>query len=948
MSDSEDDTDSDIETESEAESIDEEYSDSDINTDDSLNINKLDDLREEIIKYIESTSTANDSKLLEIYKYKPLHDKEYYDSKVLLEIKDFEKFSIYLEEVKTKEQTDLWSYFKISTSSVATNKNPGKLIRFLVKDINTEKYIGILALGDDILNTKDRDKSIGWDMDNHYKKMKNIVNIWCCVGLQPLAFNYNIGKLLCSLCFTKEVFDAFKNKYNSKIAAITTFGVNGRAPQYECLKCIKHIGYTKGYGTQHLPKNLYFKAIEIFNKNGYYLSGSSMRIWKFIFSKLEIPTILLNHGMLRGIYIGYTSKNSKQYLQGILNNFDCDMESIDVITEKWKNRWGKRRISNLIKSNKNKDNLSPLWTYDIFNTVIPDNIKPENIEIKRLIKEFNEEMYNNLPKLSDSYIAGLIDGDGCIIYDKQSLIPRIEISQCDPYAIFALYKQFGGTIIVKVLKNKNARPQYKWTINKCNELLLILKDKCIIKSQRANIIYSLYHELNIKKTDYNISLLKELFEKYEEIKTIYIPENESYYKDRVNEDYIAGLFDAEGCITFKTVSNTISVSLIITQRSNPYLLQYIKQLYFNKYNINFSITLERLLLYSYESTNKFVKTIGNSILIKKDQFECFKEVVKSRNNNIDYNRNNYADKLSNLKRHIYKIDFKLEEQDKDRDIERDLKIVYESGIIPIRKKKERKKKDYDKISHIVNITIATMNKKRVISDEIIFEVKRKIDAGKKQCDIIEEMKLNRHTVNNIARGILLPLSATKEECKEKICKKLDRKTERNQLSSSDKKKFDGESTAISKRAYNKDKCLEILNYTYQNRARVTQTMIGENYSLSFTQINNLLNGKTFLYRREFENDEDYNEYLQLVERVKSIDFSSMSRLMTKLKVRKIAPDVIVNVMLYSRNNPRLSRKDIGKEFKITDEQVRSIVTGKTVVFEFEFPINGITWEEYNL
>ena len=67
-----------------------------------------------------------------------------------------------------------------------------------------------------------------------------------------------------------------------------------------------------------------------------------------------------------------------------------------------------------------------------------------------------------------------------------------------------------------------------------------------------------------------------------------MPEDIKEYKERLNEKYVAGLFDAEGCITFKTVRNSISVSLIITQRSNPYILNYIKELYENKYNIKFS------------------------------------------------------------------------------------------------------------------------------------------------------------------------------------------------------------------------------------------------------------------------------------------------------------------------------------------------------------------------
>lgn len=941
MSDSDTETDSNIETEDES-----EYYESDGNTEDSLDINKLEELKEEIIKYVELSPNVNNSKLLEIYKFKPLNSKEYYDSKVLLEIKDFSKFSIFLEEVKTKEQTDLWNYFKIATSSISTNKNPGKIIRFLVKEIHSEKYIGIIALGDDVIRIQDRDKEIGWDKENQYKNIKNILNIWCCVGLQPISFNYNIGKLLCSLCFSKEVIEAFKNKYNCKIAAITTFGVNGRAPQYECLKCIRHIGYTKGYGTQHLPRNLYLKAIQLFREKGYSITGSTMKNWRFIFNKLQIPNILLKNSMIRGVYIGYTSNDSKKYLQGTVDKFEYNLKSVDEITELWKKRWGIRRINNIISSGRVKDNKIPEWTYNIYDVVIPDNIKPENIEVIRSIKEFSQEMYNNLPQLSPSYISGLIDGDGSILYDTVSLIPRVEITQCDPYAIFALYKQFGGSIICVKARSKTMRPQYKWTIHKSEELLTILKDNCIIKSQRANIVYQLFNELNKKKNKFNIELLRDLFKKYEDIRKVYIPEDIKEYKERLNEKYVAGLFDAEGCITFKTVKNSISVSLIITQRSNPYILNYIKEFYENKYNIKFSITIERILLYSYESTNKFIDTIKSDILIKREQVECCKEVVRCRNNNLDYNRNEYADKLSNLKRVMYNIGFTLEEAEKSKDLERDLKEIYESGIIPIRKKKERKKKEYDRISHIVNITIATMNKKRVISDDIIFEVKRRLEGGEKQCKIIEDMKLSRHIVNNIARGILLPLSASREECKEKINKKQERKTERSQLSDNDKKKYDAESTAIAKRAYDKTKCIEILNYTFENRGKITQTMIGEKYGLSFTQINNLLNGKTLLYRREFNGEQEYNEYIELIEKVKSIDYSIISRTMAKIKVRKISAEVIVNVMLYSRNNPRLSRKDIGKEFRLNEDQVRGIVTGKTQVYECEFPINGITWEEY--
>lgn len=302
--------------------------------------------------------------------------------------------------------------------------------------------------------------------------------------------------------------------------------------------------------------------------------------------------------------------------------------------------------------------------------------------------------------------------------------------------------------------------------------------------------------------------------------------------------------------------------------------------------------------------------------------------------------------IRDLKQQIYVINIKLEETNKQKDSERDLKEIYESGIIPIRNKRLCKtEKSYDKISHIVNITMATMQKKRVISDDIINEVKKKLESGIKQSEIIKEMNLRRDIVNNIARGILLPLSASKEECKEKVIKKIERKEERDKVI--DKKKYDGESSAIGKRAYNKDDGLKILRYTFNNKESITQSYLSEIYNLSLTQITNLLNGKTEIYKREFENEEEYNEYKKLLEEISKINFKENGRLIAKVKSRKLSPDMIINVIQYQKQNPNKSRKDIGKEFELTEEQVRSIICRRTQLYEFEFPINGVLWEEYN-
>jgi hypothetical protein len=72
------------------------------------------------------------------------------------------------------------------------------------------------------------------------------MNLSTCVGLQPFAFNYNGGKLLVKLAFSKEVMDKFYEKYNEQLLGIITTGLYGKSIQYDRLKELKFIGYTSG------------------------------------------------------------------------------------------------------------------------------------------------------------------------------------------------------------------------------------------------------------------------------------------------------------------------------------------------------------------------------------------------------------------------------------------------------------------------------------------------------------------------------------------------------------------------------------------------------------------------------------------------------------------------------------------------------------------------------
>lgn len=937
------------------------------------------DIREEILNYLE-TYKSDESKYIEIANFTPKYSAEYYDAKVLMEAGDgaLSLFRPTLEEVINEEQTDLWMYFKIATSSIATSKNPGRNIRFLVKDDTTQKYIGIIAIGSDIYQCSVRDAEIGWNHENHRKHIDNVVNIWCCVSLQPIGFNTNIGKLLCSLCFSKEIFETYKRKYGIEIAAITTFGINGRAVQYECLPVIKFIGYTKGYGTNHMPNHLFNEASSILKEKGIEISGNNkIKRWKTIMRYYNIPDIKLKHGILRGVYIGYIGAQAKAFLQGGERSETGPLKTVAEITEWWKTRWAINRLRNLKKNGKYKLAATggrPDWTFDLFQVCeekVATNAPQPDAQIHVAL---TKEIIAALPELSPSYIAGLMDGDGCIMFNKAgAIMPQIELAQCDPYVVFALQKQYKcGQVRIVAAKTANSRQQFKITIYGCRELLLCLKDHCIIKQRRAEICFRLFEELSSGRGDdsgagYNTETVKQLFADYDNALKSYEPESDAIYS-RINNEYVAGLFDAEGCITFKKYERTNSVTVTITQRSSPTILRKINEFY----RINGSLTIQRLNLYSFEKCTLLLNSIEPYVILKKDQISGFNEVVEYRKNRKKYD----CDKIAQLKRKIYIPDDYLiiDLNDKYKIVkradERNLKPLYKENILVARKRPvsrrlaaagDRGADVYDSAEHHTNIALAVIAKRRNISDEIIYAVREKLEGKVMQKTICEEMGLQRHIVHNIARGKLLPLDTDiRDQIKDKIITKRANRQRRQEMTPETAKKYDAETVAISKRVYSMSQALQIMKYAIEHRETITQTALAAKsqellgVKLSVTQIHGLVSGRVCIYERELATAgaDAYREYKVLCDEIAKIDFKANGRRQFAINNRAVDGETIIRVLReYNRGGRVLTHKDIaaavgGDDGDVTADQVRGILRGTTKMMPFEFPCGGITWDEY--
>jgi hypothetical protein len=293
-------------------------------------------------------------------------DNEYYENLIYNKnatLIDVSKIKIKLEFVENKNQMDIWNYYRKTISSFKKIKNSsliGRQIYILVKDEITNKYLGIISLSSDYYSLDDRDRYIGWTIDEKKNKLKYIMNMSTCVPVQPFGFNFTGGKLLAMLVFSKEVNDYYYKKYNEPLLGITTTSLYGKSVQYDKLKELKFVGYTKGNSVKDVPSevtkicNEYLKFEYGYN----YKLSKKFIILQRAFDNLGLSKEDLLTSNPKGIYFGFTCNESKKLLcsnaakgtfgdvgsMSLNNTCACD------IFQSWFNKYATNRSKSLSRN----------------------------------------------------------------------------------------------------------------------------------------------------------------------------------------------------------------------------------------------------------------------------------------------------------------------------------------------------------------------------------------------------------------------------------------------------------------------------------------------------------------------------------------------------------------------------------------------------------------------
>lgn len=298
--------------------------------------------------------------------------------------------------------SEQWTNLRTFTHSQINNPNIGRDMRFLVIDVKTTKYLGIICISSDFMDLTGRDNWIGWTREIKSCADDGMIN-HTAIGstlapTQPLGFNFLGGKLIALLATSDVIADQWKESYGKTLAGLTTTSLYGTYSQYTGLKHWIHRmpgkingkrkpGFCTNGSIKYEPEKdtltdmrewlkynfplRYFewyvalkKTIERPGQKN--ITGLPLkrdhrqRSLSFVYKMLKIDNKYTEAKHSRGVFFcpfysntrEFLRKNEDVYENDLTNDtrlFDCSVESL---TELWKEKYAKKRVKKQLETGK--------------------------------------------------------------------------------------------------------------------------------------------------------------------------------------------------------------------------------------------------------------------------------------------------------------------------------------------------------------------------------------------------------------------------------------------------------------------------------------------------------------------------------------------------------------------------------------------------------------------
>ena len=295
-------------------------------------------------------------------------------------IKEIEALEPYVEmtEQGNSKHNEEWTLVRRLIHTMEFTANPGRNVKFYVKDKVSGKILGIICLGSDVTSLGARDTFIGWSKDNKFKdgklKHTSIGTTICCA--QPLGFNFLGGKLVAALVTSSVVRDAWKELYGQTLVGLSTTSLYGIHSMYNSIPLWKTLGSSSGKIALKPDDSTYEVWHEWLKENeaDEYKrqttqkegvagppTGVKQKVINMIFKAVGVKSSTYMHGFKRGIFYADMYENGKEFLRGEIEEKDLKMkqkyiDDSDYIMKWWKpkaiKRYSKLHDENRLKPEK--------------------------------------------------------------------------------------------------------------------------------------------------------------------------------------------------------------------------------------------------------------------------------------------------------------------------------------------------------------------------------------------------------------------------------------------------------------------------------------------------------------------------------------------------------------------------------------------------------------------
>ena len=263
-----------------------------------------------------------------------------------------------LVEVKSDSKDSRLFRFACLLWSVPVSQGFGRRMRFLVRDRQNDKLIGLFALGDPVFNLSARDKWIGWTFEDRKDRLIHIMDAYV-VGAVPPYSQLIGGKLVAALMGSREVKEVYERKYlgrqaiisgkenRAQLVLLTTTSSMGRSSLYNRLVIPNgpqfiRIGETRGFGHFHLSGALFEEMRRYLKAIGHpYATGNRFGMgpnWRMRVTRVTLEKIgldaedILNHGIAREVYAIPLAHNWQEILLGKHRNVrSCVLPAAEIM-----------------------------------------------------------------------------------------------------------------------------------------------------------------------------------------------------------------------------------------------------------------------------------------------------------------------------------------------------------------------------------------------------------------------------------------------------------------------------------------------------------------------------------------------------------------------------------------------------------------------------------------